>query len=76
MSIHDVKKYISDLTSHVLFDFNGKQCGVDPLSQNEFDVWYGDKIETVQSVDAVFSTPMFDGKSLTEIFNDIENLDY
>lgn len=76
MNINNLKSYITSLTSHVLFEYNGKKCGIDPLSRTEFDIWYGEKIQTVKSSDDVFSVPIFDGKSLKQIFGDIKNLDY
>ena len=63
--------YINGIISHVLFEYKEKECGIDPLSHTEFDVWYGEKEETMSSVEAVFNTPFFDGKSLTEIFTEI-----
>lgn len=76
MNINDIKSYITSLTSHVLFEYNGKKCGIDPLSKTEFDVWCGEKIQTVKSAEDVFSTPIFDGKTLKQIFGDIKNFDY
>lgn len=44
---------INSLIHHVLFDYKGIPCGVDPFSHKEFDVWYGDKAETMTSIDEV-----------------------
>ena len=76
MNINDFKKHINSLTSHILFDFNGKECGIDPLSKNKFDVWYGENLQTVQSVHDVMSIPIFDGQSLTQVFDKIDKIDY
>lgn len=76
MNIEDFKNIISSLISHIFFDFNGKACGIDPLSRTEFDVWYGDTLKTVKSVDEVMKVPIFDGKPLEKIFNSIENIDF
>lgn len=76
MNIKEFKDYISSLVSHVLFEFNGKNCGVDPLSKDKFDIWYGEEMHTVGSVDEVMSIPIFNGQSLTQIFNMIKNIDY
>ena len=66
---------INSLIHHVLFDYKGIPCGVDPFSHKEFDAWYGDKAETMTSIDEVMNKPFFDGKSLTEIVPEIENLE-
>lgn len=63
--------YIDSHVSHVLFEYHGKDCGIDPFNDTEIDVWYGDKSETMTSIDDVFNLPFFDGKSLTEIFPEI-----
>ena len=76
MNIKGFKNHINSLTSHFLFDFNGKNCGVDPLSKDEFDIWYGEKLHTVKTIEEVMTIPIFDGQSLTQIFNRIENIDY
>ena len=73
----DFLKYrINSLIQHVVFDYKGIPCGVDPLSHHEFDVWYGDKAETMTSIDDVMNKPFFDGKSLTEIASEIENVEF
>ncbi len=76
MTITDVKNYLAKLTSHVMFDYNGYSCGVDPLSRNKFVMWYGDNEKTVNSIEEVMNSEFFDGKSLTDIWNDIIELDY
>lgn len=76
MNIAEVKAYLSALTSHVTFEYNGLNCGIDPLSKAQFEMWYGDKSTTVNSIEVVMTTKFFDGKSLEEIWNDIVELDY
>lgn len=76
MTINNFKSQVASLASHILFDFDGKPCGVDPLGKNEFDVWCGDEFEKVQSVDEVMKVHVFDGKSLEDIFDRIENIDF
>lgn len=75
MNITDLKERIDSLCTHVLFEYNGKNCGVDPFSHEEYDMWYGDKEITVTSIEEVMETPLFDGKSLNEIFDNIINLE-
>ena len=70
-----IKARINCLVSHVLFDYKGVPCGVDPFSHHCFDVWYGDKAETMTSIDDVMNKPFFDGKSLTEIVPEMENVE-
>lgn len=76
MNIAEVKAYLSALTSHVTFEYNGLNCGIDPLSKAQFEMWYGDKSITANSIEAVMTTKFFDGKSLEEIWDDVVELDY
>lgn len=72
MKASEIKDYIESLTSHFLFIFNDKECGVDPFSSHNFDMWYGDNMMTAKSIDEVMNTSFFDGKTLNEISNEIE----
>lgn len=76
MKIAEATNYLASLTSHILFEYKGKACGVDPLSQNEFNIWYGSVGATVTSIDEVFSTKIYDDKSLTDIWDDITELEF
>ena len=72
MTLNELTEYIAGIVSGFYFDYNGKNCGIDPFSDTEIDMWYGEKIETFGNVHDVFHSPFFDGKSLTEIFPDID----
>lgn len=76
MSLQKLRDRIDEICTHVLFDYNGKTCGVDPISQQHFDMWYGDAYAAASSIDEVFSLPLFDGKSLTQIYDSIQNLEW
>lgn len=76
MSIRELKEYLTTVCSHVTFEYNGFNCGIDPLSRNKFDIWYGSDMMTVNSIDEVMTTEFFAGKSLEDIWDDITELDY
>ncbi len=67
MTALEVKNYIETLCSHLTFKFNSKNCGIDPLAVDNFEMWYGEKTMTVKSIDEVMNTAFFDGKTLNEI---------
>ena len=71
-----IKERINELASHFTFEYQSLSCGVDPFSQNEFDLWCGDNNRTAKSIDEVMTTPFFNGKSLSEIADDIEIIDF
>ena len=72
----EMKKFVTTLSGCVVFDYNGHSCGIDPLSLNKFDMWYGDKTTTLQTIDEVVNSKFFDGKSLIDIWDDITDLDF
>lgn len=75
MSLLELKKRINSLVSFVGFDYNNTSCGIDPISENHFEMWYGDNFVIAESIEEVFDIKIFEGKSLTEIFNNISNID-
>ena len=71
-----IKERINELASHFTFEYKNTACGVDPFSENDFDLWCGDNNMTAKSIDEVMTTPFFNGKSLSEIADDIEIIDF
>lgn len=63
---------LSDLESHFLFRYKGKNCGVDPISRDKYNLWFGENCQSVGSVSEVFTLQFWNGKNLAEIFRDIE----
>lgn len=76
MTKFNVREFLKNLTGHVTFEYNGNLCGVDPLSSTTFDMWCGTNSMTANSIDEVMATEFFDGKSLTDILDDITDLEY
>jgi hypothetical protein len=76
MTILELKNHLTNLIGHVTFEYNGYSCGIDPLSLNKFDMWYGNDAVTVNSIEKVMNEPLFNGKSLKDIWDDITNLDF
>lgn len=76
MKNFNMKEFLENLISHVTFKYNGHSCGVDPLSADNYTLWYGEKCMTATSVDEVMNKKFFDGKSLSEIESDMVDLEY
>ena len=71
-----IRDRLYECVTHLLFDYKGKAGGVDPLARDkEYDMWYGDDSITVDSLDKAMKTKFFDGKSLEEISDEIENVE-
>lgn len=75
MTSLELKKRISSLCTHVLFDYNGHSCGIDPLALDNFDMWCDEEYMKANSIDEVMDTPFFEGKKLQDIAEEIENID-
>lgn len=75
MKINEIRDRIAEIVTQITFTYNGKNCGVDPMSSTEFDMWYGDELLTASSIEEVMSTKLFDDKSLADIVDDIEDLE-
>lgn len=71
----DLKERINSLCTHVLFTYNGKNCGVDPFNEKHFDMWYGEERMEAHSIDEVMETSFFDGKALRDIVDQIEDVE-
>ena len=76
MTLKELTEIINIGASHILFEYNGEQCGIDPISKSHYDVWYGENDTTVKSVEEVLSTPLFGGKSLNDIVSEIKEIEY
>ena len=72
MNAEQLKKEILSLVSHILFTYKGKDCGIDPLSVYDIDIWCGDSYKKCRSIDEVMNTPIFEGKPLKDICETVE----
>jgi hypothetical protein len=76
MTADKIKNRINELASHFLFEYKGKECGVDPINHSNFDIWCGDNYMNAHSIDEVMETPFFEGKALNEICNEIDIVEW
>ena len=67
---------MESLSTYMLFDYNGQNCGVDPFNCRDFDMWYGENFVEVKSIDEVFELLFFNGKLLIDIYEKITNISY
>ena len=54
---------------NVLFEYNGKECGVDPFNEKHFDMWCGDDFMEAHSIAEVMRALPFayEGKAWEDI---------
>lgn len=73
--LDELKQALTVEFCDIEFSFHGKNCGVEPIVENSratYNVWCDNRLETFKSADEVLNSPMFDGKSLREIAEDID----
>ena len=75
MTSLELRKKISSLCTHMLFEYKGHSCGVDPLAPDDFDMWCDENYMKASSIDEVMSTPFFRGRKLQDIADEIENVE-
>lgn len=59
MTADEIKQRIVSMVSHFIFEYEGKNCGVDPITPTHFDVWFDTDFTSMDSVDSVMTTPFF-----------------
>ena len=79
-SVEEIRNRLYEMCSHFTFEYNGINCGVDPLCNPDknikFDMWFGEEFYGAKTVDEVMSVPMFNGKCLNDIVTDIVIIDF
>ena len=76
MTLQELGNHLANLVSCVTFYYNGYACGIDPLSQNLYEVWCGDDTFSVTSVDEVLNEELFDGRALKDIWDDVTEVNF
>lgn len=71
MTIDKLKQLLIETNTHILFEYNGKECGIDPFVTH-YVLWYGDVDTDVKTLDEVVNAKIFDGKALVEIISDTQ----
>ena len=77
MKIEDLKDIIIQCVNDVLFSYNGKSCGITSEVHDyvpTFQMWYGDKTDEFSDINELINDKFFDGKSLSNLFHEIEFL--
>lgn len=80
MMLLDIKTRLDEFCNIFQFEYQGMNCYLDPISRYDkwiFDVVCGEDYKSMSfdGLDAVLTVPLFLGKSLTEIYTDIDIID-
>lgn len=72
MTKAEIYEYLNSITSLLGFNYNGIPCSIDPFSENDFILYCGDAALQVDSLDRAMNEKFFEGKSLSDIADEIE----
>ena len=73
-NIDELKNTLTVDYGDVEFSYLGKTAGIEILAKDRvvsYEMWYGDLLNTYDTVDALLDAEMFDGKSLRQIADDV-----
>lgn len=71
MKAIELKAVIASLAQDIDFEYRGKRGSICPFSHSDISLSYDGKEITIESVDAAMSVPFVDGKSLTEVCEEL-----
>lgn len=58
------------------FEYNGLECHIDPFNSTLFHIYCNGDEKDVHSIDDVMSAPLFGGKCLNDIADQVQILDW
>ena len=67
MKPKNLKDLILSLTQDVVFEYDGAVACINPWNETKIEVGYDDKLKTYNNIDDVMNDPIYHGKSLQEI---------
>lgn len=67
MKPKNLKELILSLTQDIVFEYDGAVACINPWNETKIEVGYDDKMKTYDNIDDVMNDPIYHGKSLHEI---------
>ena len=70
MKPNDLTKLVNSCLNDIVFDYNGKQCGITSAVHNyipTFQAWYGHKTKEYDNVQDVVTDKFYGDKSLLDL---------
>ena len=69
---NDYDELILSLVQDVVFEYDNKTCCINPWSRTKFEVGYNDIVKIYTDIDDLMNDTIFDGRSLSDIADEIE----
>ena len=74
--ISKIKNRLDEYCSILTFTYRGVDCDIDPFNPNKFHVRYGDTEMDYDSIEKVLYEPIYDGRSLSDIADKIQEIEW
>lgn len=75
MTIEKLREFIKEAYSDVTFLYKDYYCCINPQGQQRYIMGWGEQGGKYSYVDSLMNAPIFDEKTLCEIYNDIKELE-
>ena len=72
MTEKQIRDRVNEIACCFQFEYNGKDGGIDPMSETEFWCYYDGENQTVDSIDKAMNMPFVKGKRIGEILDKID----
>lgn len=72
----DIKERLLEFSNLMMLSCNGIEYHIDPFNENYFHIFCDGKEYDFHNIDDVMNDPAFDGKSINDIAEQIEVLDW
>ena len=72
MKVDALRKWIDSLTEDIDFSYHGRNGSICPFNRNDISLCFDGKSIDVNSVDEALLAPFIDGKSLSELSEQLD----
>ena len=75
VKLDELKRALTVEFCDIEFSFHDKPCGVESVVKDgcaSYDIWCGEELKTYDDADDLLDAPLFDGKSLRQIAEQID----
>ena len=72
MKLEELRAWVAEIAQDITFFYHDKCGSICPFRKDDISLCFNEEEVTVQSVDAVFTTPFIEGKTLSELCEELE----
>ena len=72
MNLSELKAEILGLTMHTNFIYDGIEGTIDPLTEDEIWVWWGERTKRYHAIEDLLDDKFYNNKGIREIIDEME----